>query len=187
MIPQQLHHMIVNLPLPLHVKIPNEFLYGEESKESTEAYVFAVTNIINRPLLFTVHTIDGAVVSRLPIDAFVPYTLDKLSDYGLAELQPWQALGKDIQAIQHEYLKDYSAICKIGTKQELGRYIMTFDSFTGGFSEDPEQHKTYNMIELQVGQYALLPNNHCLFTDTHFTKLDGEFPGYKRNSTYWKL
>lgn len=179
--------MIINLPFPIHVKIPSRFLYGEDDKEYTEAYAFAVTSILNRPLLFTVHTVDGAVVSRLPIDALIPYEGVQQTTFDRHELQPWEMLGEDIQPIQHKYLKDYIVSCKIADELVSGRYLLTFDSFSGGFSEDPEQHKTYNMIELETGQYCLLPNNHCLFLDNHFTDSDGTFPHYKRNSTYWRL
>lgn len=33
------------------------------------------------------------------------------------------------------------------------------------YSEQPEDHKSFNFIELDNGQYAAQPNNRCLFLD----------------------
>jgi hypothetical protein len=179
--------MLINLPSPIHVNVLSSFLYQDDREGFTEAYIFAVTAIINRPLLFTVHTIDGAVVSRLPVHSFVAYNKLDYSPFSLVELQPWECIGTDIQAVHHTYLKDYDVKIKIQDEFIKGKYILTFDSFSNGFSEDPEQHKTFNMVELENGQYALMPNNRCLFLDRHFTDDMSSFPKYARNSTYWRL
>jgi hypothetical protein len=155
--------------------------YVSNQSEPIECYVFAATGIINRPLLFTCHTKSGAVFSRLPASAFTTNPDYKGIEYTAEELSPWGCISNTITVVKHTYLKDYKVY--IPSLKCNGYYLMTFDQFNGGFSEDPEQHKTMNMIELVNGQFALMPNNYCRFTDLHFTKEDDI--QYKRQSTYW--
>lgn len=146
-----------------------------------EAYCFAVTCIEARPLLFTVHTVEGAIFSRLPIWA-IYHKLPELDQLPKGKLDKWGAISSEGQAIAHQYLKDYWVETRIGQ----GIYKFTIDYFGGGFSEDPEQHKTSNIIFLDNGQICAMPNNYCIFKDEHFT--DDEIKTkYARNSKYFML
>lgn len=170
--------MIIDIPF-IKTKIKQSFIGPKNSFEN--CYIFSVTCLPSRPLLFNAHLECGAIVSRIPINAF------KNNDYAIEltkeKLQPYSVIGHKSQSICHEYLKDYTVKTKeCGT----GRYLFTIDSFDGNFSEDPEQHKTFNIIELDNGQLAALPNNYCLFLDTHFTE-NKEWPKHiKRNTEYWR-
>jgi hypothetical protein len=140
--------------------------------------------------MFTVHLESGAVWSRLPICAF------KCDRYGITtkpdekihpkDLQPYSCLDGDIQVISHQYLKDYKVLAKIGSSNLQGRYLFTVDYMGMGLSEDPEQFKTHNVIVLDNGSLAALPNNMLKFQDEHFTTNNGlVFPQYKRSTTYY--
>lgn len=156
-------------------KVRREYLHNLEEGfgEFEDCYVFAITSILNRPLLFHVHTESGAVFSKLPIQSLCRIPC------AVPEYQVWNALGNSIHAVTLAYLKDYWVKTKFGE----GRYMFSLDFFDGGFSEDPEQQKILHMIELQDGNYLTASNNHCLFLDSHFTT---ERPiTYKRNSHYW--
>lgn len=89
-----------------------------------------------------------------------------------------------MQVIQHEYLKD-SEPEFLKPEKGRGRYLMSFDFFEGGWSETPEQSKTYFMIESKCGAFFLLPQNHLLFRDEYFTDNSKPVPRYKRNTTYF--
>jgi hypothetical protein len=48
-----------------------------------------------------------------------------------------------------------------------------------GYSEWPEDHKSFNFIELDNGQYAAQPNNRCLFFDAASNPREMKFPDFK--------
>lgn len=151
-----------------------------------EAYAFAVTLIESRTILWTVHTIDGAVYSRLPTKAIFHQIPEKEENF---KHDIFGAISSDAQVVEHQYLKDYmvEVLQEDGT-QLRGVYKFTIDYFTGGFAQDPEQHKTSNIIFMDNGHIFIGPNNMLLFKDTHFTKESGkEDLLYRRNSTYYYM
>ena len=179
--------MILDLPEPIHCHVLQEYLTNGAENSVEECYIFAVTALENRTLLFTCHTENGAVFSRLPIWAFrtKDYT-DAGEDLDLETLCPWSALGGNASIIKHRYLKDYEVKCKIGDEFVAGRYLFTIDYNEGLYAQDPEQHKTHNVIELDSGFYAALPNNFCLFEDSHFVKSAPKSSHYARNEIYFR-
>jgi hypothetical protein len=179
---------IVDTPY-IHVYIRKEYLHNLEEgfNEFVEGYIFSVTSIPSRPLLFTVHTVDGAVVSRLPIEAFT--TKKDAPRRSSSDLQLWSCLNHDIELIPHRYLKNYCVHAKLSNGEMVkGRYLFTIDCIPreelGGFAETPDEHKTFNIIELDEGNFAALPNNRCLFFDNHFANPKPP-PKYKTNTNYW--
>lgn len=163
---------------PLKVYVDPQYCCGGIQATRIEAYLFAVTLLLNRPLLFTVHTIHGAVYSRLPIEALSWKEKPQDNSY-----DKWGAIAGSGEFVQHPYLKDYRV--KIGKEQ--GYYFGTIDYNEGGFAQDPEQHKTSNLILMEKGGIWIVPNNECLFVDEHFTKeiKEKDLP-YKRNKKYYR-
>lgn len=167
--------MIADCPR-IKVKVRREFL-NPKLKGYENAYLYSVTGNINCPLLFNVHLESGALFSRLPIHALC---IQECIQIPLKVCMPWGVIGQRIQVIEHEYLKNYEVLTSIGT----GQYLFTVDQFDGGFAEDPEQHKTMNIIGIHDGPLVALPNNSCRFLDKHFT--DDTLPtDYTRQSTRW--
>lgn len=165
--------------------VDKRFLTNDAETGLLEAYCFSVTLIESRPLLWTVHTIDGAVYSRLPTWAI--YTRpDALVVDESQHLDTWGAISSNGQVIAHQYLKDYWAEVTLGGSKQEGLYKFTIDYFDGGFSECPEQHKTSNIIFLESGQICAVPNNYCLFKDRHFVN-DEVTTKYRRNTRYYTL
>lgn len=170
--------MIIDLPY-IHCYVRGKFV--SDSPLDIECYIYSVTCIMGRPLLFNVHTEHGAIFGRLPIHAFT--TIPELkSTYSLEELQPWSCIGHRAQVISHAYLKDYEV--EVRTLDTVGTYMFTIDQFDGGYSEDPEQHKTFNVVELENGQLGAFPNNFLLLKDNHFTNTD--MIKYQRQTKYWR-
>lgn len=165
---------IIDIPFT-RALVSNQLILGEPGW--TPCYLFAATPLLNRPLLFTLHTVHGAVYSRVPLSHLAH------EEPTGEHLEPWGSLGERMTVIQHAYLKDYWVRTKQGPE---GRYLMTFDWLPQGhFEEDPEQQKSMNLLALENGRFALLPNNMCLFQDAHFTGLSGEWPRYRRNTEYF--
>jgi len=165
----------LNLPF-FKAKVRSEYLHDLESGhgEYEDCYVVAVTVLLNRPLLFHVHTTKGALYSKLPLEAICHLKCDK------KEIHEWGALGNKAGILEISYFRNYN----VKTKHGIGRYMFSIDFFDGGFSEDPEQQKILHFIELDSGHYTTASNNECLFLDAHFTT--GGAINYKRNTHYWR-
>lgn len=171
--------MLVDIPF-IHTNVRLEYVTNNEQTGLEEVYLFAVTCISGRPPLFTCHTKNGAVYSRLPLEAFT----DNQNTNADKDLVPWTCLGEKAFVIKHEYLKDYEVL--IPSLKMTGRYLFTIDYYDGNYSEDPEQHKSHNVIELEDGRYTAMPNNYCVFKDKHFTNKDLDYKHYRRQTTYWQ-
>lgn len=158
-----------------------QYLTNKQKTGFVECYVFAVTLIESRPLLFTIHTVHGAVYSRIPLQALK--TKPVLGE--VIEVDPWGSISGSGQVIRHRYLKDYKCVC-LKNNNLVGRYWATIDYYDGGFAQDPEQHKTSNIILMELGDIVALPNNEVLFLDSHFVQeTDPKELPYRRNTTYY--
>jgi hypothetical protein len=103
-------------------------------------------------------------------------------------LQPWGGMGDHLEIMHFPYLEGLWAMgierTPLGTTSGgySGRHTgMVFD-WSDGFSRYPQEHKPLNLIELQSGQFALMPNNNMQLRDQHFTSyLKGmeDFPHYR--------
>lgn len=160
----------------VHCKIRNQFL-GIPGN-FTECYIFMLTALPNRPILFTAHTKHGGIFSRLPVWAFAPLEAKFSVPTPTKRLQRWSVLGSECEVIAPKYLKDY----RVKTAFGEGTYKFTVDFTDGMFSEDPEQHKSLHFIELNE-TFVLVPNNECRFLDSHF--VEDTSVEYKRNSQYF--
>jgi hypothetical protein len=182
--------MIFTAPLPtIKVWVQESYLTGDKLFGTQEAYLVGVKSQANEALKFTVHLNSGALWSGLPIEAVGMYE-DFHVQYGTDVLQPFSCLEGSIQVIQYPYLINYEAEASlfVGDEKRVlkGSYLFTIDVQGQGLSNDPEQYKTHNVIELHdSGQLAALPNNYCRFIDKHFVdKVQADkVQYYKRAST----
>jgi hypothetical protein len=67
-----------------------------------------------------------------------------------------------------------------------GNYMFTVDHAAPDhnvmdltYTEWPEDHKSYNFIELDNGQYSAQPNNRCIFFDAASNPKELLFPDFK--------
>jgi hypothetical protein len=129
----------------------------------------------------------GALYDKLPISAFLHTDLRNLVDLSLDVLQIWDALSYHITVVEKPLLKGLRAEFFAKDKQVYGgEYMFTLDTcnpdpripdFT--FSETVDEHKSYNVLKLDCGQFALQPNNRCRFYDPAFNPQDMKFPDFK--------
>ena len=71
-------------------------------------------------------------------------------------------------------------------KLHPGQYMLTLDNCMPdpripdyGFSETPDEHKSFNLLRLDNGQFALQPNNRCRFFDPSLTPVALSKPDFK--------
>lgn len=183
--------MSFNVDVKPYIKVfvRKEYLYNfkEGFGEFEEGYLFGATAITNRPLFFHVHLKSGAKVMRLPISAFCHKK--EAPKQKLGDLQLWDCLSSDMECHRYSYFIDYLAKVKLNDgKVYNGRYITTFDfKPEGGFEETPDQHKDFNLIALDNGNFAIQPNNRILWEDEHFTGEIKGVPKYKTIQTRFTL
>jgi hypothetical protein len=70
-----------------------------------------------------------------------------------------------------------------------GRHTGLVVDWADGFSRYPQEHKPLNLVLLDAGQFALLPNNYLTYKDEHFVDPDARasLKHYRRGETvYWE-
>lgn len=184
-------HLVANLP-PVHCYVRREFLYdfqhghGEYepciwvSIKSIRGQAFRIESYLPRY---------GACYDKLPLHAYVSRqdNLEPEKFLELDTLQIWDCFSYDFTVIQKSFLRNLS--CKFYAKNRefyMGNYMFTVDHSScdsnvldTSYAEWPEDHKSFNFIELQNGQYAAQPNNRCLFLDAASNPRELQFPDFK--------
>lgn len=177
----------VNVKPYIKVFVRKEFLYNFEKGhgEFEEGYIFGACAMKSRPLLFHVHLQSGAKFIRLPINAFCT-DKEAPSVDNIGDLELWDCLSGDVTCMQYDYFKNYEVAVLLQGEVQGGRYITTFDfNPKGGFEETPDQHKDFNLIELDNGNLALQPNNRIFWIDEHFTGKPNKTPDYQAIQEYF--
>ena len=71
-------------------------------------------------------------------------------------------------------------------KMHTGEYIFTIDNahrdkslIDTNFSEHDPEHKSFNIIKLDNGQFAAQPNNRVIFTDQSLVHPNRKMPDFK--------
>jgi hypothetical protein len=84
-------------------------------------------------------------------------------------LMPWAAMGDEIETFYVKYLEGLTCNT-IRPFQRRARHTGIMIDWADGFSRYPQEHKPLNLLELDSGQFTLLPNNFVLYEDAHFVK-----------------
>ena len=61
------------------------------------------------------------------------------------------------------------------------------DTIDYSTSEIPQEHKSFNLIELNNGQFALYPNNRCRVYDISLTPQEPKIPDFKVSTRYFQV
>lgn len=183
--------LIANLP-PIHCWIRREFLYDFKKGFGEYEPCIWITLKSIRGQAFRIEAYlpnYGALYDKLPLHAFVSRSenLDVDKFLPLDTLQIWDCFSYDISILQKSFLKNLS--CKFYAKNKEfyhGDYLFTVDNASPDtnildttYSEWPEDHKSFNFIQLNNGQYAAQPNNRCLFFDAASNPKELLFPDFR--------
>ena len=75
-----------------------------------------------------------------------------------------------------------------------GGYICTLDNYHASAdeidystSEIPAEHKSFNLLELDNGQYCLYPNNRMRVYDNSLTPKEPKMPDFKVSTRYYQV
>lgn len=174
-----------NLPFHIYVNVKNEFLGPEMPSGTTAGIWHGIYSRTYQTIMCHVFLESGAHWSGVPIHA-----LSTTYDFSIPReyLMPWAAMGDDLESWHAKYLEGLS--CEIHAPFKAGgRHTGIIIDWTDGYSRYPEEHKPLNLIVLENGQLALLPNNYATYRDDHFTNEQSRvnMKYYKRSEkVYWE-
>lgn len=154
--------------------------------EFDKVLVFGAQSCSGKALTFHILTDYGIVRSRVPIHMLCssPEAKPMPLDY----LQLWDCFHENVSVIEYDTLHDCRAkvVLKDGTTH-WGNYMMTFDWYRNGYSDEPTQYKSLHMINLDNGNYTLQPNNRIYWKNMSFvTKPFPINPDFLVDDKEWK-
>jgi hypothetical protein len=65
--------------------------------------------------------------------------------------------------------------------------VAVFNDVDTGFTEQAEEHKSFNFIRLDNGQFAAQPNNRCLWYDQSLISAEPMFPDFQASKHIWTV
>jgi len=180
--------LIANLP-PKKVWVDKSYLTAGEEDGWVEGYWVSVKSVPGSSFLFETYIPQmGALYDKLPIQAFA-HDDAAVDRSRLFTLQPWDCFGLGVSILE----KSLIGGCEVAARLPIrrlnedvdwewvfetyeGTYLFTIDNYATDnpdltFAHSLPEHKSFNVIELETGQFALLPNNLVTF---------------KVSSLYWK-
>ena len=189
--------LITNLPAE-KVWVRKEYLRDLEDGhgEFVEGVWVCAKSIAGRAFYFETYLPQyGALFDKLPISAFLSEPKIPEKDLPLHELQFWNCMDYGIVSIHKQFIAsmNYEIITKnSGTMN--GTYICTLDNYHENVdavdystSEKPEEHKSFNLIELTNGQYALYPNNRMRVYDNSLTPKEPKTPDFRVSTEVYQV
>jgi hypothetical protein len=197
-------YLVANIP-PIEVYVDKKFLYDfqTDSKgkllgdgEWERGHWVTVKSIPNRALLFETY-IDkfGAVYDKLPLHAFrwrPVESSDKV--FPLDFLQLWDCLSYNISVIEKRVLRGSKTFTTLKDQTTIeGEYLFTIDTahsdpneVDAGWSETPNEHKSYNISKLVNGQFSAQPNNRTRWYQPSRTESITDIPYFRYSTKIWR-
>ena len=189
--------LICNLP-SVEVWVRKEYLTDHQSGhgEFVKGVWVSCKSIPGRTFYFETYLPEyAAMYDKLPISAFVSAPETPNPDMDLPNLQFWNCMDYGVVAVTKQFIgsMDYELYTRDFGIQK-GTYICTIDNYHQdpevvdyATSENPAEHKSHNLIELENGQYALYPNNRMRIYDDSLTPVEPKMPDFKVSTQYYQV
>lgn len=184
----------VSLPFHLYVHVDNAFLGPAMPEGTTQGIWHGVYGREGQVLACHVLLQSGAHWSGLPVHALA--WCAGAAPGVAAELMPWGCMGAHVEVWHAEYLEGLPGAVRQRRAPDAGaeapitsplRHTGIVIDWADGFSRYPQEHKPLNLVALNTGRFALLPNNYMVLSDKHFTAEDIRVKHYRRGETvYWE-
>jgi hypothetical protein len=175
-----------NLPFHIYVNVKNSFL-GEKMPDGVTSGIWhGIYTREGQILQCHVLLESGANWSGLPLHAI---STSNIFEHQQEVVSPWGCMGKEIEAWHCTYLEGLECIMHKPI-QSTGRHTGIVIDWSDGFSRYPQEHKPLNLIQLETGQFSLIPNNYATYKDKHFIEENAKaaMKFYKRNEkVYWEV
>jgi hypothetical protein len=111
----------------------------------------------------------------------------------LGDCQLWDCFSARPIVHVFDFLRDHRCIAYTRSGSQNGRYLFTVDFCADGmdsdtgFTEQAEEHKSFNFIRLDNGQFATQPNNRCLWYDQSLIPADVKFPDFQAAKDFYTV
>ena len=171
---------------PENVLVRKEYLYDLERGhgEYTPGIWISVKSTQYKALYFETQLTEyGALYDKLPLSAFVWKT--DHGDLPLDVLQLWDCFDYDLTVVEKPILSRCEFFGK-DKSMHAGEYMFTIDNahrdrstIDINFSEHDPEHKSFNVIQLDNGQFAAQPNNRVIWRDSSLTPDKLKRPDFK--------
>jgi hypothetical protein len=169
-----------SLPFHFYVNVNNAFLGPDMPEGVTKGIWHGVYCREYQVLSCHVFLESGAHWSGLPIHA-ISCTDDFRHEY--EALMPWCGMGEEIEAVYMPFLEG------LEVATQPGRHTGIIIDWKDGYSRYPAEHKPLSLIQLETGQFALLPNNYVTYKEKHFVNdaAKENLKHYRRGEeVYWE-
>ena len=188
-------YLVASLP-PLKCFVRREFLYNFEKGHGEYEPAIWVSIKALRGQVFRIESLlpnYGALYDKLPIHAYVWHT-DNPSALPIDTLQLWDCMGYRFTVVEKIGLRNLGV--KFMAKDKtwvFGQYLFTVDfcadgqDLDTGFTEQAEEHKSFNFIRLDNGQFACQPNNRCLWYDQSLIPNETKCPDFQAARHIWTV
>jgi len=189
--------LLANLP-NTKVYVRKEYLMDHKSGhgEFVEGHWVTVKSMPGRAFYFETYLPEyAALYDKLPISAFVSEPKKPEPDLPLQDLQFWNAMDYGVTAIYKQFIgsMDFEILTR-SHKVLKGTYVLTLDNYHESAneidystSEIPEEHKSFNIIELENRQYAAYPNNRMRVYDNSLTPKQPKDPDFKVSTQFYQV
>lgn len=190
-------HLICNLPNQ-KVYVRAEYLYDLDKGhgEFVEGHWVTAKSIAGRAFYFETFLPEyGALFDKLPISAFLSQPKLPDPDLDLPNLQFWNCMDYGVTCIHKQFISSMDFEIRPRSFENLmGTYICTLDNYhvstdeiDYSTSEVPAEHKSFNLLELENGQYCLYPNNRMRVYDNSLTPPEPKTPDFKVSTEYYQV
>jgi hypothetical protein len=188
--------LVANLPT-VKCFVRKEFLYDFEKGfgELVPCWWVSIKSLRGQAFRIEAYLNEfGALYDKLPLHAFCWKQIEG-DPLPLDYLQLWDCISYDITVIKKAQLQ--SMKCKFKTKAGswmYGEYLFTVDSchpdfnvLDTGLSEDVEDHKSFNIIKCDNGQFAAQPNNRLIVLEPSSNPRELKMPDFKVATKRWSV
>ena len=189
--------LICNLPAE-KVWVRREYLRDLQDGhgEFVEGVWVTAKSIAGRAFYFETYLPQyGAMFDKLPISAFLSKPVTPKLDMDLPNLQFWNCMDYNVTAIHKQFIgsMDFEVLTRdFGVVK--GIYICTLDNYHNSpdvidysTSEIPEEHKSFNLLQLDNGQYCLYQNNRMRIYDNSLTPEKPKMPDFKVSTVVYQV
>ena len=132
---------------------------------------------------------------KLPIWAFLSRAEIPNPDLPLNILWFWCAMDYGIVAVHKQFIgsMDFEVLTRDFGLQK-GTYVATLDNYHADINaidystaETPDEHKSFNLLELDNGQYCVYPNNRMRVYDNSLTPHEPLRPDFKVSTIEYQV
>jgi hypothetical protein len=188
--------LVTNLP-PIKCFIRKEFLYDFQkgfdelvpcqwvSLKSIKGQAFRIESYLPEY---------GALYDKIPLHGYCWKKIEG-EPLSLDYLQIWNCMSYDITVLKKAIIENLS--CRFFAKDKswvTGQYMFTVDSASPdyntldiSYAEDAEDHKSFNFIRCDNGQFAAQPNNRTIFFEPSSNPKEMKFPDFKVSTKIWSV